>query len=377
MFESLEDLLARADKGFERHASNEHCIGLDDDIAEKLEGYLINGRPKGTTTYYKSIDPHWKWRLGEYNIWSGYNNEGKTTLLNELCICKAIAEGTKFAMFSPENMPREDFYGELAEVYTGKSLDKDRGNVMTLKELKDAEAFLREHFHLVYPTKANFTMQNIENGFEWYVANRGVQVCIVDPYMKVRSDQRSSEGEHNYIARFLAERIDFCRTTNISYHLVAHQTTPTKDQEGNYPDPDLYKIKGGGSFADGADNVLMVSRPWRGSDSSSTAANFTSKKIKKQKLVGHPGTARLDYDRRSGRYYEMDPKTEQEMMVNDHAFDWRQADLRMNVYSPLALLRNQKAEADEPRVYGMHFSGNGMADFEANTARSKSDEPPF
>ena len=68
-----------------------------------------------------------------------------------------------------------------------------------------------------------------------------------------------------------------------------HQTTPRREKkEQNYPKPNLYNIKGGGTFADSADNVLTVWRPYRGEDPLSTKVSFISEKIKKQKLVGIP-----------------------------------------------------------------------------------------
>jgi twinkle protein len=58
----------------------------------------------------------------EVNLWTGYQNEGKSLFLNQLALIKAFTSG-KFAVFSPENFPLDDFFNDLIETYIGKSCD--------------------------------------------------------------------------------------------------------------------------------------------------------------------------------------------------------------------------------------------------------------
>jgi twinkle protein len=347
----MENLLNRLDSVTQPYVKDERVnpesfiYTADSETEEEMVKQLHNGLPKGTTTYFSAIDPHWKWRSREFNIWTGYNNEGKTTLLNELALCKSVGDGWKHAIFSPENMPQKEFFTELAEVYVGKSADRDRQNCMTEKELRDAIGFLREHFFLVYPPKADFTMDNIELAFKYLKDKYDVQTAIIDPYLKVKHKLMPGEPEHLYIARFMMERIDFCRQTDISYHLVAHQVTPKPSAEtGDYSKPNLYSIKGGGTFSDSSDNVLAGWRPKRGSDPKSTLMNFISDKIKKQKLVGVPGMSLIDYNRKDSRYWECDPKH----LENQHStYDWR-TDVTAPRYSPLAKLKGENRPTYTP-----------------------------
>ena len=59
---------------------------------EQMENEYVNGPIKGTTTYNKELDNAWTWRPGEYNIWTGYANEGKSEMLKQLCLIKALEE---------------------------------------------------------------------------------------------------------------------------------------------------------------------------------------------------------------------------------------------------------------------------------------------
>ena len=70
---------------------------------------------------------------------------------------------------------------------------------------------------------------------------------------------------------------------NICLHLVAHQVTPKLEKNGRFPKPNRYSIKGGGTFSDKADNVLLIWRENR-NEAGDTSVTFISDKIKKRKL---------------------------------------------------------------------------------------------
>jgi twinkle protein len=65
-------------------------------------------------------------------------------------------------------------------------------------------------------------------------------------------------------------------------------------------------MKGGGSWADGADNVLSVWRPHYAQNKEDTEVQFASQKIKKQKLVGIPQRLKTRFDRVSNRYVDFE-----------------------------------------------------------------------
>ena len=88
----------------------------------------------------------------------------------------------------------------------------------------------------------------------------------------------------------------------VAVHLVAHQTTPKFVAKENYPEPNLYTIKGGGTLADKADNIIAIWRENRNTDQNDTGVTFISQKIKKQKLTGIPGRLSLNFNRNKNRY---------------------------------------------------------------------------
>ena len=278
-----------------------------------------NGKEPGSKTYFEPIDKislngfanrMWSWRTGEMNIWTGYNNEGKSQALIFLCTLKAINDGWKFAFFSPENYPPDEFFDDIIHTITGKVTDKNHKDFnMSEKEYLDAFDKVKDNFFFVYPEKngiPDFSIENIEKIFEYLIFEEDVKAVIIDPYIKIRHEMMAGEQEHLYASRFMMDRINFTRKQNVSYHLVMHQVTPRKQQDGNYPPPNLYAVKGGGTFADSTDNVLSVWRPFRGTDPTSTIVRIKSEKIKKQKLVGIPHEIEIDFSRKKNRYIGLD-----------------------------------------------------------------------
>ncbi len=268
-----------------------------------LDGFR-NGQERGTTTHIDAIDPAWTWRSGEVNIWTGYQNEGKSLFLNQLATLKAGIDGWKFAVFSPENFPLNDFYNDIIEMYIGKSSDPfHKNSQMPEFEYHEAMDFCEKHFYLIYPKK-NFSLDSIFERTKYLVKTKGIRSLIIDPYNTIQHKMRSGEREDLYISRFMSELKRFAIEQNISIHLVAHQVTPQKDDSGRDYKPDVNRIKGGGTFADKADNVMTIWRPERALDFSDRNVVFASQKIKKQKLVGTPQEViGIDFNVKEQRYY--------------------------------------------------------------------------
>ena len=276
-----------------------------EDVRKSILHTYKYGQKRGSTTYIPEIDKAWTWREGETTIWTGYQNEGKSLMLNQLCAIRAYWEDAKVAVFSPENMPLDDFYNDIIEMYIGKSADPYySNNYMTSEEFEEGMEFVNKNFFLIYPDK-DFTIDSIFERTRYLVKTKGIRTLIIDPYNTVEHKIKTGEREDLYISRFMAQIKRVNIELGISTHLVAHQLTPRKNDKdgGRYFKPDLNSIKGGGTFADKADNVNFVWRPNRAIDFKDRDVVFGSQKIKKQKLVGIPQEITdISFDIRQNRY---------------------------------------------------------------------------
>lgn len=277
---------------------------LEDSFDSMLNGFR-NGLERGQTTYIDEIDHAWKWRKGEVTLWSGYQNEGKSLFLNQLSLLKSYHDKDKFAVFSPENMPMDDFYNDLIEMLVGKTCDSYYGKLqMSEIEYLNASSFINKHFFLIYPD-FDFKLETIFEKVKFLVRKQGIEHLIIDPYNTIEHLIKSGEREDLYISRFMAKLKRFAVENDISIQLVAHQNTarPNEKDGGRYHKPSLNNVKGGGTFADKADNVVYVWRPNRALDFRCTKVVFGSQKIKKQKLVARPTDVDcIDFDFKSNRY---------------------------------------------------------------------------
>lgn len=280
----------------------ESIITIADVESEMMDMY-DNGLEKGTTTYYPSIDRMWRWRLTETNIWTGYNNEGKSQIINELSLVKCLLDGWPIGAYTPENMPPQYFYEHMVHVLCGKTTDKDRSERLPRELYIKAIRYLSDKIFVIAPESGRAKLPELLEQFKFLIYRRGVRIINIDPLMKL-IPQESDRADY-YASDFMGELGYFAKSMGVAINLVAHQRDPERDKDGlNFKKPNLYRIKGGGTFADAADNVLVVHRPNRASDPKDPGVDLYSDKIRFEKLVAPKGTCSLEFDWRSQQYID-------------------------------------------------------------------------
>lgn len=276
---------------------------MDDSIDEMIHD-LENGKEKGSTTYISQLDNAWTWRLSEFNIWTGYANEGKSLFLRFIALIKAIMEGWKFAFYAPEDYPAKEFFDDIIHTASGYSTDKENQNFIGVDLYKKMYKILKELFYFVYIPPPENTLLEILKEFVPLIENHGVKACVIDPLIKVARPKEYMNADDKYAAYVTTVCTDFSRQYNVSLHMVMHQLTPRLQENGLYPKPSMYYIKGGGTWADGTDNINSIWRPQYARDKEDNEVMFSSQKIKKQKLVGIPQDFNMRFNRKSNRYVD-------------------------------------------------------------------------
>lgn len=274
------------------------------DFKDRLWDLYNNGLAKGTTTHMPSVDKVWRWRECEVTTVTGYANEGKSSLFNiNLPILKAVYEGWKFALYIPENLPAEQFYEDLIHCYIGKTTDKDvPAHRMSAAEFQRGFDFVNRHFFLVNPEEAP-TLENLFKRFDYLVRKEGVRGIIIDPFNMVENLFKGNKTYDLYISEFMTDLTKFTQKRKLCTILVAHQNKPDKKlANGNYPEPDAYNIKGGGTFFDKTTNLVSVYRPYRLTDKGNPLVQVTSHKIKMKKLVAETGSTDIFFNWKTNRF---------------------------------------------------------------------------
>lgn len=292
-----------AKEDYKRVLTMEDCI---DDMRYDLK----NGKEKGSTTHIEDLDEAWTWRLNEFNIWTGYVNEGKSLFLRFICLVKAIMDKWKFAFYAPEDFPAKEFFDDILHTASGYSTDKDNDNFINERLYNQMFEKLKNYLYFVYLRPPKNNIINIFKEFIPLIKEEGVKGCIVDPLIKVARPKEFMNADDKYAGYVTTLATDFSRQMNISLHMVLHQLTPRLQETGVYAPVTYYNIKGGGTWADGSDNVLGLQRPYYARDKFDDEVIFSSMKIKKQKLVGLPQNIKFRFNRKTNRFINYDTRRE-------------------------------------------------------------------
>jgi hypothetical protein len=275
-------------------------------IDVKMDAFSIfeNGYESANTTFIPEIDPHFKWKKKEITLLSGIGNFGKSTFLKYLMLVQTMGTGIKWALFVPEDFPAHEFYHELTEMYCGMELTPRNPNRTHESIFNTVYDYISNHFFFIYPKDLSPTPKYIKERFLELIIKENVGGCIIDPFNQMSNDYNSTNGrDDKYLEVTLADFHRFAIANDIYFVVVAHPKMMQKDQNGNYKRPSIFDIAGGAMWNNKMDNILIYHRPERGQDPNSTLCEMTSEKIRRQKVVGKPGTVVFNYDYKMRRFF--------------------------------------------------------------------------
>jgi len=283
-----------------------------DNVRESMLHSFKTGKSQGETTHFKKIDEHFRWKRGELTLMHGIMNQGKSTMIMQMFLMKAIFDNYKFAFFSPEQDPPDDFYDDLINMYIGKSTQYGLDNQMSEADYIKGMDFIKDHFFYIYPENESPTPEYINDRFVELIKKHKIDGCVIDPYNQLDNDIKKSGGREDlYLSAFLSKQKRLAQMHQIFMVIISHpKGNLGKNANGDYEKPNIYDLSGGAMWSNKCDNVLCTYRPYYTSDYGRRDVQFSSQKIKKQKLCGVPGTVELVFKRGSMRYYEMDGQTE-------------------------------------------------------------------
>jgi twinkle protein len=294
-------------KKIEANLNPETNIITAGQLKEKMIAQFTNGKEYGTTTYFKDavsrgLDENFTFKRGDVTGIVGIPNHGKSKWIEQLLLVKTVKEGLKWAFFSPESYPADEFFDGLIESLIGKSVDQRRTNVMSIEEYMYGIDFIDKHFYYVYP-EGEQSIQEIEANFQYLIDEHGVSGFVIDPHNQVDHDKKLGERDDEFLSRYCKSRKRFATENQIYYFMVIHPPKLKKEASKDYDAPDIYDMNGGAMFANKLDNIITVHRPFKTSNPKDTSVEIIVGKIKKQKLVGVPGTKIFEFNVKDGRYY--------------------------------------------------------------------------
>ncbi|MDD4515669.1 BT4734/BF3469 family protein [Massilibacteroides sp.] len=283
--------------------ASKDIIYLDNVRESMIEGFHT-GKARGKTTYFEDFDKHWTWRKKEVTFVSGIGNMGKSIWVLQLALLRAVFDGEKFGIFSPEQDPADDLYNDLIHMYIGKSTEPYHSNQMTFAEYEKGMDFIKDHFFYVHPENDSPTPAYINKCFEVLINKHKIDGCITDPFNQLDNDWKKYNRDDQYISEFLTTEKSFAQKYDVYKIIVGHPIGAklSRDKHGDYEYPKVYDYAGGSMWNNKADNILCYHRPFATSQPGNPCCNWMSQKIKKRKLVGVPGMIEMSFDIMSNRF---------------------------------------------------------------------------
>lgn len=254
-----------------------------EDIFDSMLDNFRKGIVLAPTTHFKEMDEYFRWKKGDITLCTGYGNHGKSFFILQMMLIKSIHSGWKWAIFSPENFPANDFYDDIIEMYVGKWL-----NDMTEQEYVDACLFIDLHFFYVYPDNEH-DINSIHEKFRHLILKKGVDGVMIDPFNQLDSNQKAYQREDQYLSEILKDVKRFALLNNVVYAIIAHPKNPHHTPGQPLPIVDMYDIAGGAMWGNKSDQILSYYRPNFHENKNSPEVTVYIQKLKRKRTGGQLG----------------------------------------------------------------------------------------
>lgn len=232
---------------------------------------------------------------GRLIVVTGYPSGGKTSWLRWIMVHTAEKHERRWAVFSPEMMPWEQFAASLSEVLVGKPFWPVTGcDHMTLAEIGNAGAWLESRVSMLVCDSEDEapTLDWIMERARFAVLRDGVTDILIDPWNEMDHTRTNGTTETDHIGRSLQRIKAFCQRHGVNAWIIAHPAKPFGFKAGEAkPAPGPYEIASSAHWANKPDLGITV----HGNELHLWKARF--------RIYGTRGAmAEMEYDPITGRY---------------------------------------------------------------------------
>lgn len=229
-----------------------------DFLADKIEidDYLMQWRNKtfqlGSTTGLKSLDKYFLFKRGNFNVFNGFDNVGKSTTIWYLSLLSSMYHGWNWLIYSSENK-NASVIKKLIEFYWGDKIDR-----LSEEKFNTAYEFVNKHFKIVKNEKM-YNFKDILYMAEEVSKTQKLDGLLLDPYNSLKIDlaDNSKLSTHEYHYEAASEMQLFAKKHDICVYLNCHVVTSAMRLK--LP-PSKADTEGGGKFANKADDFVTIHR---------------------------------------------------------------------------------------------------------------------
>lgn len=259
------------------------------DVKEQALGIYDTGYEKVYGVDIPELDERFKPKRGEITLLTGIGNYGKSAFKKWYQVMRILMFNEKFAAFSPEDNPPEEYYHDYVEILLGCDCTPSNPNRPSRQTYEYAYDWICKHVFYVYPKDIAPTPQYIMEVFLELIIKENIDGCDIDPFNQMTNNYQGFPGRDKYLEWILTLFGRFAQMNNVYFLIVAHPKLIEKSGDGNYKCPDVFDVADGAMWNNKMDNILVYHRPYAQTDPQNPICDFHSKKIRRQKVVGKKG----------------------------------------------------------------------------------------
>lgn len=222
---------------------------LDNEVMENFK----KGADNGIETEWKGFE--YRIASNQLTVVTGYPSSGKSSFIQSIAVHLAAKNGWRFVIASMEDYPNSRLAGKLIRKYTKKQTLE-----MQPEEYRAGWEWVKSHFVFVNAAADDVSLSRIlDETVEMNQINR-IHGLILDPWSEMDEDRPAEMTETEFVKISLKKARKFARANDTHVWILAHPTKPRRNQDGSFPDVDLYDIAGSHHWRAKADNGLVVKR---------------------------------------------------------------------------------------------------------------------
>lgn len=297
-------------------------VTMADEYLDVILKNYREGKSKGISTGYLSIDPHFNWVRGWPIVLNGFPNMGKTSFILNLMAVSAVKYKWKWGVYCPENYPVENVVEVLAMILIGKTIEKgydkriSEGEVITV--VKD---FIKKHFFFV-DREDGFSPDELRKIKKQMIQQHGIVGFLTDPWSSLNHNVHSDVGIDEYLQNELNHEVRLTTKYNLINIICHHPRTPKSKAEAGVP-PTVFELTGGKYWWIKMYAALTIHQE-SFEDWKNNLVGFHVQKIKDKQRAGETTSGKnypiLRYDKLSRRFYEKEDLMKEDSKYNRFPF---------------------------------------------------------
>lgn len=224
----------------------------ENDINNYLKEWRLGTFKKGLSTGLDTLDNYFLFKRGNFNVYNGFDNVGKSTTLWYFCLLSSLYHGWKWIIYSAENR-NGSVIKRLIEFYCGEKI-----HLLKEMQYENAYNFIKSKFTIIN-NEQMYNYKDILTITEKLLLKDKYDGLLLDPYnaLKIDLSDNSKLSTHEYHYEAASEMQMFAKKRDICVYLNCHVITGAMRLKTA---PMKADTEGGGKFANKADDFVTIHR---------------------------------------------------------------------------------------------------------------------